>query len=136
MTFDENDVQNAALCATKEGRGDGSYLGVLWVIANRAEDWNLSLHEVIYAKNQFTSMSVSSDPEFNWTPSAPADIDVYNECLGAAPAAFARSGDDPTGGSHYYANLEEVTSGWFTRNIVESPEHPLMATIGKQSFFL
>lgn len=136
MNFDELDVQNAALCATKEGRGDGSYFGVLWVIANRAWDWKIPVHEVIYAKNQFTSMSVPTDPEFNWTPSAPADDEVYNACVLAAPEVLNRTGDDPTFGSHYYANMEEVTSGWFVRNISENPEHPLMATIGKQSFFL
>lgn len=136
MTFDETDVQNAALCATKEGRGDGSYLGVLWVIANRCWDWRQTVHEVVYGKNQFTSMSVPSDPEFNWQPTAPADVAIYNECVQAAPAILNRDGVDPTNGSHYYANMKEVTSGWFVRNIAESAEHPPQGDIGKQSFFV
>lgn len=41
---------------------------VIHVIVNRAVSWSKSIHEVVYGKNQFTSMSVPTDPEFNLEP--------------------------------------------------------------------
>lgn len=137
MTFDQDDIQSAALCACKEGRGDGSYLGVLWVIAHRAWDWGETVHNVIYAKNQFSSMSIPSDPEFNWTPTLPADVAIYQHCLEAAPDILNRLADDPTLGSHFYENPKVANSPWFTQNIsADHLNHPLKAVIGKQNFYL
>jgi hypothetical protein len=138
MTFDQSDLQSVALCAVKEARSDGlqACVCVMWVIANRAWDWQESVHNVVYGKNQFTSMSLTSDPEFNWEPRTTGDWDIYNACLALAPSILMRTGTDPTQGAHYYGNLKEVTSGWFERQIVSDPtNHPLRLTEGKQSFF-
>lgn len=139
MTFDDNDVQSTALCATKEARGDGldACIAVMWVISNRAWDWNESVHQVVYGKNQFTSMSVPNDPEFNWEPESPEDIAIYEACLKAAQSILNRDTDDPTLGSHYYENPKTAQKGgWFDRNIKDDPtNHPQRVIFGKQSFF-
>lgn len=138
MLFDQNDVESVALTACKEARGDGidACRYVMWVISNRAWDWSETVHSVVYAKNQFTSMSVPSDPEFNWHPTASADVAIYNQCLNLAPDILRRTALDPTQGSHYYANMRTETSGWFARNIAADPvNHPLRVTEGNQSFF-
>jgi hypothetical protein len=64
--FDQDDLQNAILCVWKEARGDGYEVmdAVAHVIFNRvgAPGFPNSLHDVIYRKNQFSSMSISTDP--------------------------------------------------------------------------
>lgn len=96
-----------------------------------------SLHEVIFAKNQFSSMSISTHPEFNLPapgvtdPQYPSYLDATN----IVNAIVAGTDSDPTNGALYYANLAESTSGWFFRNIVEdTANHPLPATIGHRVF--
>lgn len=109
----------------------------MWVISNRAWDWRDPVHSVVYGKNQFTSMSVPSDPEFDWKPTQPNDVAIYEACLGAAPAILARQGPDPTLRSHYYDNPKTATSSWFAQNVAaDSLNHPLKATIGGQNFYL
>lgn len=135
--FDGDDFHSAALCAWKEARGDGeeACAAVLWVISNRSWDWHESVHQVIYGKNQFSSMSVPSDPEFNLQPEE--NDPIFQFCMDAAAAILRRLGVDPTGRAHYYANLHTAHSPWFAQNVVaDQMNHPLKATIGKQSFFL
>lgn len=140
MLFDDNDVQNVALTACKEARGDGiaACVAVMWVIANRGWDWKEPFHSVVYSKNQFTSMSVPTDPEYNWKPEAPADVDIYNQCLAAAPDILNRNSTDPTAHAHYYANLKYVAPDeWLMKHIVNDPtNHPQTAIFGQQTFFL
>ena len=139
MTFDQNDIQSVALCAAKEARSDGldACIAVMWVICNRAWTWRQPIHDVVYGKNQFTSMSVPGDPEFNWKPEAPADAAIYNGCLAAASEILNRASLDTTNGSHYYCNPKTATSGWFARNIAGDPvNHPVKAIIGQQTFYL
>jgi N-acetylmuramoyl-L-alanine amidase len=136
MIFDSNDVESLALCAWKEARGEGTpgMLAVMAVICNRARAWDDTVHQCVYAKNQFTSMSVPSDPEFNLSPGE--DDASYEFCLQMAPRFLAGSQPDPTNGALYYANLSAVTSGWFVENIVNDPaQHPQTAVIGRQTFF-
>ena len=133
-----------ALCVWKEARGEGD-LGmqaVAWVIRNRAVDWYRNqqspIHLVVYGKNQFTSMSVPEDPEFNLAPDA--DDPQYLYCLGLCPDILTAQATDVTNGSHYYCNLAEATSGWFSRNISGpdgkgTPNHKLLAAIGRQMFY-
>jgi len=140
--FDQDDVQNAVLCVWKEARGDG-YEGmdaVAHVIFNRvgAPGFPSGLHEVIYAKNQFSSMSISTDPEFNLPAPGPTDPEYpsYLDATNIVNAIVAGADNDPTNGALYYANLKESTSGWFFRHIAEdSANHPLRATIGHQAFY-
>jgi len=138
MTFDKTDVDNLALVTWKEARGEGmeGCRAVMHVITNRVghPGFAHTLHDVIYGKNQFTSMSVSSDPEFNLVPS-PNDA-IFIACHALALLVLAGSDEDVTKGAHYYANLKNTTSGWFFRNIVNNPaEHPATATIGHHTFF-
>lgn len=136
VQFDESDIQTVALCVWKEARGEGQ-LGmkaVLDVIYNRARDWNKHLHDVVYGKNQFTSMSVASDPEYNLQP---ADADhQFQFCLDITSQMLNTGMGDITNGAHYYANLKTATSGWFHDHIVaDTVNHSQKAVIGKQTFY-
>jgi spore germination cell wall hydrolase CwlJ-like protein len=112
------------------------------VIVNRASQWfptdQAPLHRVIFQKNQFSSMSIPSDPEFHLQP-APDDPQ-YAFALSICEPTINGTNPDPTHGALYYAYLSEVTSGWFSRNISGpdgkgTPAHPLLAVIGKQNFY-
>jgi spore germination cell wall hydrolase CwlJ-like protein len=97
-----------------------------------------NLHDVICGKNQFSSMSISTDPEYNLAPLDPNDPEYgsYLEASNIVSGIVSGTLSDPTGGALYYANLRESTSGWFFQHIVNDPEnHPLRATIGQQAFY-
>lgn len=141
--LDPIDLQNFALCVWKEARGQGAIgmRAVAHVIINRVgeEGFPTTLHDVIYQKNAFTSMSVPTDPEYNLVPVS--DDPQYNYCLTMCDTIELPSNPDPTFGAHYYANLSEVTSGWFV-DVISGPDgqgapnHPFTAKIGSQSFFI
>jgi cell wall hydrolase len=135
---DTNDLHSLALCAWKEARGEGidGMRAVMHVICNRISTVGFphSLHDVIYMKNQFTSMSVPSDPEFNLEPGA--NDAQYTYCVQVAPTVLAGTDPDNTLGARFYANLKTATSGWFFNNIVNNPtQHPQTAVVGHQTFF-
>jgi len=137
IVWESGDAENVALCVWKEARGEGQ-LGmkaVMDVILNRAKDWNKSLHDVVYARNQFTSMSVPSDPEYNLQPQ---DGDPqYAFCLGLCQQeAAGNNTGDITQGAHYYCNEATEKSGWFKDNVIDSPSHPRTVKIGRQDFFV
>lgn len=138
MNFSETDANDLALVTWREARGEGveGCRAVMHVIKNRVgtPGFAHTLHDVIYGKNQFTSMSVSNDPEFNLQPD-PNDI-TYKACLQLAANIVSGNDTDITHGAHYYANLKNTTSGWFFRNIVNDPvNHPVTTTIGHHTFF-
>jgi spore germination cell wall hydrolase CwlJ-like protein len=140
MNFSADDLDNLCLCAWREARNQGSdgIRAVMHVVVNRTKAWYHQrqdpLHDCIYAKNQFTSMSVSSDPEYHLQPAA-GDAQ-YAYCLGIAPDVLAETDPDLTNGARYYADLKYVTSGWFVTSIVNCPDvHPQTAVIGKQTFY-
>jgi len=133
---DLNDLHSLALVAWKEARGEGiqGCRAVMHLVENRVghPGFASTLHDVIYGKNQFTSMSVPSDPEFNLEPAA-NDV-IFRACMTLAHSL--ESDPDPTLGAHYYANLKYVTSGWFERNIVSDPvNHPVTVKIGNHTFY-
>lgn len=139
MTFDEHDIHSLALCVWKEARGEGcdGMKAVAHVIRNRVgvPGFAKNLHDVIYGKNQFTSMSVPSDPEFNLQPKS--DDKLYAYCESMAPSILSSIDPDPTHGACYYANLKTMDKGgWFERHIVGDPaNHPQTAQIGQHTFF-
>lgn len=138
MVYDSTDVYNLALVTWKEARGEGidGCRAVMHVIVNRVgtPGFAHTLHDVIYGKNQFTSMSVSSDPEFNLVPKA-GDA-IYAGCEHLAELVLAGNDTDITNGAHYYANLKNTTSGWFFNHVVnDKVNHPVVATIGHHTFF-
>lgn len=67
--YDQDDLNKAISCVWKEARGDGhaAMNAVAHVIFNRggATGFAKTLHEVIYGKNQFSSMSICADREYN-----------------------------------------------------------------------
>jgi spore germination cell wall hydrolase CwlJ-like protein len=141
-TYDPDDLNNAILCVWKEARGDGEegMDAVGHVIFNRvgAPGFGSSLHDVIYGKNQFSSMSISTDPEFNLPAPGAADPQYpsYLAATNIVNAIVAGTDSDPTNGALYYANLAESTSGWFFRHVAGDPvNHPLRATVGHQVFY-
>jgi spore germination cell wall hydrolase CwlJ-like protein len=143
VTYDDNDLASLALCSWREARGEIPKVGILGpqavchVCVNRVgvPGFAPTLHQVIYGRNQFTSMSVPSDAEYRLFPAN--DDDDYLQILGVARHVLDGDVDDPTHGAVYYANLaHEDPQGWFQRNIVEKPTaHPVTAVIGGHSFF-
>jgi N-acetylmuramoyl-L-alanine amidase len=140
LPYDDNDLQSLALCIWKEARGDGmeGMRAVAHVVANRVVEWygsgEGSVHNAVYAKNQFTSMSVPSDAQFNLEPE---DGNVlYRGALAICGTVLDGTDDDLTNGALYYANLQNASSDWFDENIVRDPtHHPQTAVIGHQTFF-
>ena len=136
MIYDQNDVELMALCAWKEARGDGLYgcFLVMQVIYNRVgkPGFAHTVHDVIMGRNQFTSMSVPSDPEFSIHP-PPGDA-IYAACLADAPNILAGTNDDPTHGALWYANEATATSGWYFDNIINSGNHPVTLKYGRHTF--
>lgn len=135
MQYDQNDVHNLALVAWKEARNGGisSCYYVMHVVCNRVgkPGFASTVHDVIYGKNQFTSMSVSSDPEFNLQP--PAQDPIWMACLVDAPNVLSGD-DDPTKGALYYANEKNVTSGWYKTHIIDSGQHPITTMYGQHTY--
>lgn len=142
VTWDEDDIENLALCGWREARGEGAYgwRAVMWVCKNRvgASGFPNMLHAVIYQKNAYTSMSRPSDPDYY---AKPADTDTaYEQCLEDAPKILSGVLPDPTKGASYYCNPDATKPGWFTEYISGSdfkglPAHPFIIQIGKQLFY-
>jgi hypothetical protein len=159
VKFDQDDRDNAALCAWKEARGEGDLgmYAVLWQLRNRvfSNQFPRNLHDVIYGKNQYTSMSVPSDPEYHLKPEDDDKLSIFakscaaqiftddgiaksdGSLLGKSLMANSSGLIDPTNGALYYANLHEVDQdGWFYQNIVlNSKDHPITAQILHHTFF-
>ena len=143
--YDQNDLCSAALCAWKEARGDGStgMHAVLHCIKNRVgfPGFAKTLHDVVYGKDQFTSMSVSSDPEFNLAPSDVAPANLWTEAQRLAVIVLNTDDPDPTDGAHYYENPKTAGSEWFDRVIAGpygtgTPEHPMTRKILNHTFYV
>ena len=136
MTFDTNDVALMALCMWKEARGEKcvGMRAVGHVIANRIgkSGFAATLHDVIMGKNQFSSMTLIGDPEFNLQPAA--DDSQYAYCLSIAPQILNGTDVDNTFGAVFYANETTATSGWYFDNIIKSGLYPVTAVIGRQTF--
>ena len=139
LTYDPNDLHSFALCVWKEARGEGhdGMQAVAEVIRNRAIAWYRHsphpLHDAIYAKNQFTSMSVPSDPEFHLLP---GDDPLFLSCYEMCTDILTFKLHDFVPGALYYFNPRTANSTWFTTHVSgDHVNHPLVATIGKQEFF-
>jgi spore germination cell wall hydrolase CwlJ-like protein len=135
----DDDMRSLALVAWKEARGEGpsGISAVMHVIVNRVgkRGFGRTLYDCIYGKNQFTSMSVPSDREFNLRPK---DGDtLFAACLAEAESMLSGEGDDITNGAVYYANLENIDKGgWFERVILAHPEkYPPTVKTGRHTFF-
>jgi N-acetylmuramoyl-L-alanine amidase len=119
-----------ALVIYREARGEGEVgmIAVAHVIANRCFTWGKSYHDVILGQNQFSSMSVPNDPELHVWPA------LGDPVFDIAEAAYSGFSKDPTGGALYYANESVVTSGWYQRNVMDNPEHPVLVVLGRHTF--
>jgi spore germination cell wall hydrolase CwlJ-like protein len=136
---DDADLHSLALVAWKEARGEGpsGISAVMHVIRNRVgrRGFGRTLHDCIYGKDQFASMSVPSDHEFNLKPRS--NDTLFAACLVGAESILAGEGDDITKGAVFYANLANIDKGgWFARVILGHPQnYPVTATIGRHTFF-
>jgi spore germination cell wall hydrolase CwlJ-like protein len=136
-----DDAEAVALCQWREARSEGEIgmRAVGHVIVNRAASWyhqmRYPVHFAVYAKNQFTSMSCPSDPQYRRFP---AEVDPqWQFCQQIAPEILADADPDPTNGALYYANLEIITPGcWFEIEVVLKPQiHPLLIVIRNHHFY-
>jgi hypothetical protein len=126
-----------ALCLWREARGEKEQgmLAVGCVIMNRVKDQKISLQKAIFGKNQFTSMSVPTDPEYNLMP--PKGDKLYAVAFDIADDLISGDYEDITKHALFYANLKYIDAGgWFERNIVNKPHmHPETVTLGNHTFF-
>jgi len=140
MMVDPNDVKNLALCVWRESRNQGEegMTAVMNVILNRVghPGFASNLHDVIYGKNQFSSMSIPTDSQFHLMPSSTDPEYVFCVYLAQQLLNGRDFSYDPTIGAHYYANLATMTSKWFEVNIVESSAHPHTIKIGQHDFYI
>lgn len=147
--YDKDDIVNAALCSWKEAREDGStgMHAVLHCLKNRVgfPGFADTLHGVIYGKNQFSSMSIPSDPEFNLEPveSNKDDWIMWLAALQLANVVLNTDDADPTKHpetgqhAHYYENPKTGNSGWFNRVIVaDNVNHPFTVQICHHKFYV
>lgn len=138
IEYDSDDLDASSLCAWKEARGDGNAAmrANIHIQVNRvaAPDFPKTLHDVIYQKNAFTSMTVTSDPEFNLIPQSGNEAFLY--CESIVESVLRGTDPDITNGARYYDNPKYVTSSWYQRKIIADPSnHPQVATIGRQNFY-
>ena len=135
-TLSLNDLDSLCLVAWKEARGDGddAMRAVMHVIINRvlSAGFPKTLHDVIYQRNAFSSMTVPSDPEYNLQPHAGDPQYAYCETI--SNGVVTDSDVDLTCGAVYYANEKYITSGWYKKVIIDSGQHPVTVIIGKQTF--
>ena len=139
------DINMLALCLYREARGEGldGMTAVACVIHNRVTKWKQTWKQVIMGKNQFTSMSVPSDSQFNLVPEISDKL--WKAALNIAEMVYTGEVDDPTKGALYYGNMPVIAAidakvghaGWFVRNISGKPgEHPETVTLGRHTFFM
>lgn len=131
----------AALTAWREERSNGinGMLAVMFVIKNRSNaKWEGGdVWKIITAKNQFDSIIRLGDPETVLYPE-PTDQLFVKACQYVDGVFNGSFTDSLTQGSLYYADLASPgynKLGWFQKNIVESPNHPRLSTIGTTSYF-
>jgi N-acetylmuramoyl-L-alanine amidase len=143
MTYDADDLYHVALVAWKESRGDGesAMRAVMHVVVNRVGSVGFpkTIHEVVYQKNAFSSMSLASDREYNLDPkqATGSDATAWTFCQNVVQSVLDGTDPDLTHGARYYADLKDATSGWFLNHIVLEPvAHPQVAQIGQQVFYL
>jgi hypothetical protein len=120
------------LVAWREARGDGrdAMRAVAHVIANRVKANKSSWVAEICKPKQFSSMTICGDSQ---TVVWPVELDVVN-LYALMTNVYDGTDADNTNGSLFYANEPEVGPGWYRTNIIESPEHPVLAVVGKQTF--
>ena len=136
MQYTKDDLDLLCLVCWLEARGEGplGMRAVAHVICNRVgyPGFSSTLNGVITGRNQFSSISVPTDPEYGLKPQ-PGDVQ-YAWLLQTCPQILSGEDADLTLGAHYYANEATMTSGWYRRVIVDSGQHPVTAVIGKQTF--
>jgi|SRR5882762_8468305 len=137
VTSQDYEISIVCLCCWREMRSQlyAGMIAVAHVINNRSKKgWHHGNQYMnVIAVNQFSSMSVPSDLQLN---KYPLENDVeFGKLLENIQDLFDNNLIDKTDGSLYYAVLQDSTSGWFFKNIVNNPEHPRLATIGRTTFF-
>ena len=141
MEYSRDDLRLFIRVIWLEARGEGEsgMRAVAHVIKNRigAAGFPRTLNAVLTQRNAFSCLLPESS-EYNLQPQA-GDVQ-YSYCQTIAPAVLDGTDPDNTNGACYYANLRDVTSGWFSRHISGAdgqgtPDHPLLATIGNQNFY-
>jgi N-acetylmuramoyl-L-alanine amidase len=117
MNWDEFDKWIAALCAWREDRGSDTYgdrsglRAVIHVIANRAAKEGKSWAEIVYARDQFSSMTAPGDPQLSNVPVTPDPQMV--DCYDIADAIKSGNDYDLTlGATNYYAATMNPAPSW------------------------
>lgn len=107
MNWNEFQKYCAAFCAWREARGEiasfgvDALRGVVHVIANRAKKRNQSWPQVVFAYEQFSSLTAPGDPQIKAGLVPNADDPIFAQCYDAADGAF-NNDIDPTFGADFY----------------------------------
>lgn len=128
----------AALCCWREARGDGSdgMMAVAHQIYNCSRDWRITVPHIILKPNEYSSMTIAADPQFELMPQD--DDPQWRYILENVPSVLNGTHSDPTNDAHFYANLDALKEpNWFLDHIVKDTlRHPFTIKVGRHSFFV
>lgn len=129
----DEDLKLLALVMWREARGEATdgLRAVAHVIRNRVLAWHQSWQQIIMAKNQFSSMSATGDPQLNLYPNYQSP--AYAQIARIAERIYDGTDEDLTHGALYYWNPRTATSKWFKQHIADVMEK--VAVIGNHEFF-
>lgn len=119
-----------ALVMWREARGESAagMIAVGCCIRNRAHDWGQTIVHAIVGANQFSSMTIKGDANtVLYPPENDAVFDLARDIVEGIQT-------DTTGGAHYYANEQAVTSEWYVTHVINDPAHPVTVQIGRHTF--
>jgi spore germination cell wall hydrolase CwlJ-like protein len=136
MPWDTYNIGLLALTAWRESRGEPleGIRAVMHVVRNRVESWKTPWSKVLCGKNQFSSLTVPGDSQLVRWPIAGLDT-KFEAILALAESIYKGTDEDNTLGATYYYNPTTATSGWFKKNVVDSPKFRKTTTIGNHEFY-
>lgn len=80
-----------------------------------------------------TKLSCAANPSDMFTP-AKSDRD-FERLMVNVEALYEGTLYDPTLGAKHYANLSQLQTEEFTKEIIQNPDHPRVSVIGDTTFF-
>lgn len=124
------------LCVWREARGENfeGLLAVCWVIKNRMTKQKKTSFEIVTAQNQFSSMTIHSDPQVTLYPHVTDQTfefidNLFNQVLVNDPQY-----PDNTAGATFYRNVATADSVWFD-NAVRDGKLVETVQVGKHTFY-
>jgi len=137
----------AKLCVWREARGESveGIIAVCWVIRNRMEKYKKSSFDIVSSHNQFSSMTIHSDPQVVMYPSKDDSkfeqiSSAFDTVIGMPFKPFTNDSElnvsfmDHTERATFYRNVADSDSVWFN-NAVRDGKLIETVQIGKHTFY-